>query len=141
MQRRHPVRPIAARTAPYDRADLLLVLAVDVSCSIGPAERSARSYMLRWLRLTMNSFGSPSVSGSRFIAAGSSRAMQAAAPSMSAAAAPAVTMPASAPVAATISRHAAAWTSGTSKQDRAASAIAATTSGAIRPPDRRVLVP
>ncbi len=106
-----------------------------------PATRSARSYMLRWLRLTMNSFGSPSVSGRRFIAAGSSRAMQAAAPSISAAAAPAVAMPASAPVASLIARDAAACTSGISKQDRAASTMAATTSGAIMPPDRRVLVP
>ena len=106
-----------------------------------PATRMARSYMLRWLRTAMNSCGRPSVSGSRFIAPGSSRAMQAAAPSSSAAEAPDVTIPASAPVAAVMARLAAACSAGSSTVTRAASAIAASTSGAMLPPDSRVLVP
>ncbi len=106
-----------------------------------PAARSARSYMLRWLRSTMNSSGRPVLSGRRFIAAGSSRAMQAAAPSISAAAAPEVTMPACAPVASAMARQAAAWRSCISTQARAACAMAATTSASIMPPESRVLVP
>ena len=75
----------------------------------------------------------PSVSGSRFIAPGSRPAMQAAAPSSSAAEAPEVTIPASAPVAPLMARLAAACSAGSSTVTRAASAIAAGTSGAMVP--------
>ena len=65
----------------------------------------------------------------------------AAVPSRTAALAPEVTMPASAPVASRMVRLAAAWSWTMSTQARLAWRIASATSGAMRPPERRVTVP
>jgi len=97
--------------------------------------------MLRWLRTTMISLRPSVTSGSRFIRAVSRPARHAAAPSISAADAPLVTMPASAPVARAITRQAPACSDSMSTHSLDAACIAASTSGCIRPPDKRVTVP
>ncbi|MCX6603529.1 MAG: hypothetical protein NTV52_08045 [Acidobacteria bacterium] len=70
--------------------------------------------------------------------AGFSPATQAAVPSSRPAAAPVVTMPASAPVMRPMTRLAAACSSAMSTHWVAASAMAAMTSGARKPPETRV---
>ena len=83
----------------------------------------------------------PSACGSAAILPMFQRVILAAAASVNAAAAPVVTMPDSAPVIRAMVRLPAACSSAISTDCFAAAAIAATTSGAMRLPPKRVSVP
>ena len=96
---------------------------------------------MRCVRGMITSWGKSAACGRAAIRATSQRVMEAAVARVSAAAAPVVTIPASAPVRRAIVRLAAACNSAISTEARAAAAMAATTSGAIKAPPSRVSVP